>query len=115
MKRLLIALSLATTAFALEQAATPLEQAGPSAQDFHRWLQESAQGHDWWAVIDYADILSGNFPDSPYSQDAPFLMGEAYLQLGQLEMANQSLSDYLQQTGSLNHFEEALTYKFEIA
>jgi outer membrane assembly lipoprotein YfiO len=116
MKKLLL-LSLAATLplLALEEEDLTWEETGPTAQEYNTYLQQSIQEQNWWAVIDYADIISYNFPTSPFAQDAAFLMGEAYFKLGQLELANECLTAYLNRTTSPRRFEEAIQYKFNIA
>ncbi len=91
------------------------EDTGPSAQEFHTLLQQAMDEKNWWAVIDYADILSYHFPSSPFAQDSALLIGEAYLQMDQPSLANQYLTIYLNQTTSPKHFEKAIEYKFHIA
>src|SRR3989344_1106272 len=86
-----------------------------SIQEYNRYLQQAIQDQDWWGVIDYADLISYNFPKSPFAQDMAFAMGEAYFNLWQLELANTCFSDYLNHTSSPRHFEKAIEYKFNIA
>ncbi len=99
----------------LEMEDLSWEDTGPSAQEFHALLQNAIDEKNWWAVIDYADILSYHFPSSPFSQDTALLIGEAYLSLDQPSLANQYLTVYLNQTNSPKHFEKAIEYKFHIA
>jgi outer membrane protein assembly factor BamD (BamD/ComL family) len=78
-------------------------------------LQEALTDRDWWAVIDYADIISYHFVTSPFAQEAPYLMGYAYFQLGQYELANISLNAYLNTSVNHSHFEETVQMKFQMA
>lgn len=87
----------------------------PSVQEYQSAMQQALSAKDWWGAIDYAEILSYNFPTTPFAQEAPFVMGEAYYKLDHLEQANECLSGYLKQTISPKHFEEAIAYKFHIA
>ena len=91
------------------------EDAGPSVQEYNSALQDAIQAQNWWEVIDYADIISYNFPTSPFAQDMAFMMGEAYFNLGHLELANECFSAYLNHSPSPRHFEKAIEYKFNIA
>ncbi len=88
---------------------------GPSAQEYNSALQQAISAEDWWAVIDYADILSYNFPASPLAKEASYIMGEAYYKVNQLEYANDCFTAYLNHISSPKHFEEAIEYKFNIA
>lgn len=94
----------------------PLEEhEGPSVQEFYSYMQEAIDEGDWWAAVDFGQIVLYHFPDSPFGQEIPFFMGMAYLQLGQQELANESLSEYLKTSTSPKHFEEAIDAKFAIA
>ncbi len=88
---------------------------GPSVQEYNSALQQAIAGEDWWSVVDYADIISYNFPTSPFAQEASYLMGEAYFKLNQLEYSNECFTAYLNHVASPKHFEEAIEYKFNIA
>lgn len=116
MKKALFCLMASASALCgLEEADLVWEDPGYSAQEYNGALQDAVGEQDWWAVIDYATIISYNFPASPYAQEAPFLIGEAYFKLGQLELANESFTTYLTHASSPKHFEEAIYYKFTIA
>lgn len=91
------------------------EEGGPSVQEFYSYMQEAIDEADWWAAIDFGQIVLYHFPDSPYGQEIPFFVGMAYLQLGQHELANESLSEYLKKSTNPKHFDEAIDAKFEIA
>ncbi len=43
------------------------------------------------------------------------MIGEAYFKLGQLEIANERFTTYLNHSASPKHFEEAIHYKFHVA
>lgn len=100
---------------ALEEEELVWENTGPSVQEYNSALQQAIAGGDWWAVIDYADIISYNFPTTPFAQEASYIMGEAYYKLNQLEYANDCFTAYLNHVSSPKHFEEAIEYKFNIA
>lgn len=91
------------------------EDSGPSAQEFHALLQDALENKNWWAAIDYAEILSYHFPESPFSQEAALIIGESYLQMDQPFLANQYFTHYLNQPNAPKYFEKAIEYKFEIA
>lgn len=114
-KLLLFAAACAGSLFALEEEELTWENKGPSVQEFNHYLQEALANQDWWAVVDYTEIISYHFPTSPFARDCSFLMGEAFFKLNQLELANECFSAYLNHAASPKHFEEAIHYKFAIA
>jgi outer membrane assembly lipoprotein YfiO len=101
--------------FALEEEDLNWEDAGPSVLEFNGYLQEAIREGDWWAAIDYAELISYHFPESPFAFETAFLIGEAYFKLGELELANERFTSYLNHSPSPKHFEEAIHYKFSIA
>ena len=58
----------------------PLEEAmqGASVQEFHSYMQEAIDDEDWWAAIDYGELVLYHFPDSPFGEEIPFLIGMSY-------------------------------------
>ena len=92
----------------------PIEE-GLSAQEFYSYMQEAIDDEDWWAAIDYGEIVLYHFPDSPFCQEIPYLMGMNYFRLEQHELANEMLSEYLKGSTSPKYFEEAVETKFAIA
>jgi outer membrane protein assembly factor BamD (BamD/ComL family) len=91
------------------------EREPPSVTEVNRYLQEAIAEKNWWGAVDYADMISYNFPTTPFAQETPFQAGFAYYQLGQFELANDTLTGYLNDSTSHAHFEEAIQMKFEIA
>jgi outer membrane protein assembly factor BamD (BamD/ComL family) len=114
-KYLLFPLVCVLPLLALEEGELNWDEQGPSVQEYNSYLQQALRDQNWWAVIDYADIISYNFPTSPFAQDMAFMMGEAYFNLGQLELSNECFSSYLNHNTSPRHFEKAIEYKFNIA
>ena len=88
---------------------------GPSVQEYNSALQDAIAAQNWWLAVDYAQLISYNFPSTPFAQDAAYIIGEAYYKLGQLEYSNEAFTAYLNQVSSPRHFEEAIHYKFMIA
>lgn len=117
LKKYLIGLLLlcAKPLVSLEVEDLSWEETGPSAQEFHALLQSAIEDKNWWAVIDYADILAYHFPESPFAHDTALIIGEAYLQMEQPFLANQYFTSYLNQPNAPKHFEKAIEYKFQIA
>jgi len=114
-KYILYPLSFILSLSALEEQELIWDEEGPSVLEFNGYLQEAIREGDWWAAIDYAEIISYHFPQSPFAQETAFLIGEAYYKLGQLELANERFTAYLNHSTSPKHFEETIHYKFHIA
>lgn len=108
-------LALTAPVLGLEEHELRWENTGPSVQEYNSALQQAISAGKWWDVIDYAEIISYNFPTSPFAQEASYLMGEAYYKLGEFESANECFTAYLNHVASPRHFEEAIEYKFNIA
>jgi outer membrane protein assembly factor BamD (BamD/ComL family) len=104
----------ATALFSLEENEL-IWDPGPSVQEYNSLMQEAVVKEDWWAAIDYATLISYNFPTSPFAQEVSYVMGEAYFKLNQIEAANDCFTAYLSHATSPRHFEEAIAYKFTIA
>jgi outer membrane protein assembly factor BamD (BamD/ComL family) len=101
--------------FALEEGEFNWDRGVPSVAQFNGYLQEAVQDKNWWAAIDYAEVIAKRFPDTSFAQESSFVLGESYYQLEQLELANESFTSYLSQEISPKHFKEAVQYKFAIA
>jgi outer membrane protein assembly factor BamD (BamD/ComL family) len=114
-KSVFILIASVSTLVALEEDELVWENTGPSVQEYNSALQQAIASENWWSVIDYANILSYNFPTTPFAQEASYLMGEAYYKLNQLEYSNECFTAYLNHVSSPKHFEEAIEYKFNIA
>lgn len=114
-KVLFLILSFTAPLLALEEEELTWENTAPSVQEYNRALQQAIVEGSWWSVIDYAQLISYNFPTTPFAQEASFLMGEAYYKLDQFEYANDCFTAYLNHVSSPKHFEDAIEYKFNIA
>lgn len=108
-------IALTAPLLALEEEELVWENTGPSVQEYNSALQQAIASEDWWAIIDYANIISYNFPTTPFAQEISYVMGEAYYKLEQFEYANDCFTAYLNHVSSPKHFEEAIGYKFNIA
>jgi outer membrane protein assembly factor BamD (BamD/ComL family) len=100
---------------AVEVQPEEVEALVPSVQEFYSYLQEAIDDEDWWSAIDFGEIVLYHFPESPFSQEIPFLIGMAYYRLNQFELANTALGEYLKKSASPKHFEDAIEMKFAIA
>ena len=114
-KLLLFPLLFVLPLCALEEEELVWEDQGPNAQELNSWLQDATERQDWWAVVDYADLLAYCFPTSPLAQETAFTIGDAFLKLDQLELANRYFTAYLNRMSSPKKFEEAIQCKFWIA
>lgn len=116
MRKYLLPLALASCSiFALEESELVFEDQTASVTEYNSRLQEALATSNWWSVIDNSDVISYNFPTTPFAQESPYLTGYAYFQMGQFELANQALSAYINHSATHSHFEEAIQLKFEIA
>jgi outer membrane protein assembly factor BamD (BamD/ComL family) len=116
MKRsIFLFLASLSSLYALEEEELVWEQTGPSVQEYNSRLQDAIAAEDWWEVVDCADVISYNFPTSPFAQEASFCLGQAYYKLQEWDYSNEAFSAYLNHTTSPKHFEEAIEYKFMIA
>jgi outer membrane assembly lipoprotein YfiO len=114
-KYFLYPLSLILSLSALEEEELLWDDEGPSVLEFNAFLQDAIRDGDWWAAIDYAEMISYHFPESPFALETAFLIGDAFYKLGQLELANERFTAYLNHSAAPKHFEEAIHYKFNIA
>lgn len=110
MKKIIFYLTCAVLPLAAQET-----DPAPSVTELNTYLLEAISEKNWWNAIDYADSISYNFPTTPFAQESPYQVGYSYFQMGQFELANESLTDYLNRSSSHSHFEEAIQMKFEIA
>jgi outer membrane protein assembly factor BamD (BamD/ComL family) len=85
-----------------------------SAQTYYTYASQAFQNENWVNVINYSKVLVKHYPDSPFTKEISYYLGVAYFNLRDFEMANRYFSRYLKNEFP-RFFEEALTYKFEIA
>jgi len=76
---------------------------------------EAMKSKDWLTASKQLRIVSVNFPDTPQGQESSYLLGIAYYKLDDLESANELFSRYLKSSNNLQHFEDAIHYKYHIA
>ncbi|HRW58377.1 MAG TPA: tetratricopeptide repeat protein [Chlamydiales bacterium] len=89
--------------------------AAGTAETLFSSLNESLKNNDWKQVKESAQLLADQYTESPFSKEARFFLGTALFHQGALNKANQEFSTYIQQQKNPKYFEEAMTYKFEIA
>ena len=115
MKRLVFALIISVSVLTALEENELIWDDGPSVQEYNSSLKQAIAAGDWWSVIDYANIISYNFPTTPFAQEISYIMGEAYYKLDQFEYANDCFTAYLNHSAAPKHFEDAIEYKFNIA
>jgi outer membrane assembly lipoprotein YfiO len=86
-----------------------------NASEYKLLLDEALAKQNWWGVIDYAEVLSYNFPTSTLASEASFLSALAYLKMEQYEQSNLALTAYLDKPIEHKHLDEAVEMKFKIA
>src|SRR5262245_42797640 len=99
-KYILYPLCMLLSLSALEEEELMWDDEGPSVLEFSGYLQEAIRDGDWWAAIDYAEMISYHFPESPFALETAFLIGDAYYKLGQFELANERFTAYLNHSAS---------------
>lgn len=77
-------------------------------------LEKAYQEKNWKAAIQQAEIIESNFRENRLYKPARFQAAVAYYNTDYFVEANRALTDYLS-AGLPEHFQEALSYKFEIA
>jgi outer membrane protein assembly factor BamD (BamD/ComL family) len=86
-----------------------------SAYDFYNEILKAYQNQQWKELVLNAKSLLANYADSPFNAEAFYYKGVAYYQLGDYDLANESLTKYLRNETTPKFFEEAIEYKFQIA
>jgi len=124
MKLFAIAFSVIFAVFSPLSAAYTLKQgklintnevATKSVQEHYSLALEAFQNEDWAELIRQATIVVKNFPGTPFVQEAYFYLGAGYFHLEDYELANKNLSQYLKKQTAVQHFREAIEFKFYIA
>lgn len=85
-----------------------------SAEGHFKLFEEALQAKNTKEVILQAEIIETNFKVHPLYKSKRYDVAAAYYSLDFLVEANRALSDYLA-SGLPEHFQEALSMKFEIA
>ncbi|HEY2811123.1 MAG TPA: tetratricopeptide repeat protein [Rhabdochlamydiaceae bacterium] len=86
-----------------------------SVQEHYSAALQAYQEQKWEEVIQQAFILMHNFASTPFADEVCFYLGAAYFHVGELEDANNYLTQYLKKQATPKFFEEAIQYKFQIA
>lgn len=89
----------------------PVHSAGEHFDEGNRLLLDKKYDE---ALRDFLVILH-HFSDTTFYADALFHSGVCYYYMGHLDIADRQFTHYLNQKGTLKHFEKVFNYKFEIA
>ncbi len=94
---------------------TSAKSAGLSVQECYAIFLKAFEEKKWKEVINYAQKVLVQFPDTPFAEEAYYYQGIAYFYLKDFDLANRLFSSYLTKSLSPKFFEETLSYKFQIA
>lgn len=86
-----------------------------SVQEYFGAMVTSSQNEEWKASIENAEAILAKFKDTPFAVDAWYYLGISHYHLGDYDLANRKLSQYLKESASPKFFEEALYFKFLVA
>lgn len=86
-----------------------------SPQEHYSLILNAAEKEDWKEVQKQALIVIENFPNTHFHQEAFFYLGSAYFHQKEYELASKQISIYLKKHSALQHFQEAIDLKFQIA
>ncbi|HSW72556.1 MAG TPA: outer membrane protein assembly factor BamD [Chlamydiales bacterium] len=86
-----------------------------SVQEYFGAMVTSSQNEEWKASIENAEAILSKFKDTPFAVDAWYYLGISHYHLGDYDVANRKLSQYLKESTSPKFFEEALYFKFLVA
>lgn len=86
-----------------------------SAEKHYEIACSAMEHRHWKEAAKHFRIVSLNFPTTAFGQDAPYYLGICYFNYKEYDAANEAFSKYLRCHSNPEFFEEAITYKFEIA
>lgn len=86
-----------------------------SDQEHYRAMIDAFEKRDWKVLEKQAQVLAKTFSNTPYARDVSYYLGIAYFNLGDYELANGELTQYLTRQATPKFFESAIQHKFEIA
>jgi tetratricopeptide (TPR) repeat protein len=76
---------------------------------------DAYEANDWIEGARQFYLVKAGFPNSTYSQESGFYLGVCYFNMGELDAANDTFSNYLQGKDHPRLFQDAIVYKFLIA
>lgn len=86
-----------------------------SAERHYEIAVEAFEKCDYAEAALNFNVITYNFPNAACYHDSIFFMGIAEYYQGELDIANETFSKYLECQSNPRYFEEALRYKLEIA
>lgn len=86
-----------------------------SQQEGYNQIMTSYKQKNWGELLQQCEAFVKDYQTSDFVADIHYYEGIAYFYLGDYDLANQKISYYLQNYASEKFFEEAFSYKFEIA
>ena len=86
-----------------------------SSQDLYSRAINAYKDKKWKLVAKTTQEMRELYPEAPFLSDLYYYSGEAYYNIGEYDLANESLSNFLEKYASPNHFDDAMQYKFFIA
>lgn len=84
-------------------------------QEHYRRARVAFEKGKWGEAVDHFHIVSVNYSDRSFGQDSYFFLGLAYYNLGDYDLANTAINDYLSCQSNPRYFEESIEYKYCIA
>ncbi|MEI8364950.1 MAG: outer membrane protein assembly factor BamD [Parachlamydiaceae bacterium] len=91
------------------------EAATMSARDHYKAAAKAYESRHWAEAAKHFCILTVNFPNSVYVQEADYFLGVSYYFLDEYDLANRSLTEYLKVQNNPRYFQSAVEFKFAIA
>ncbi len=76
---------------------------------------EAFNNNNWPEAARNFYIVSSNFPETSFGQDAAFYLAISYYHLGEFDLANDCLNNYLKDHRNPHYFLESMQYKVAIA
>ena len=86
-----------------------------SQQEGYNLIMTSYKQKRWEELLQRCEVFAKEYQASDFSSDVRYYEGIAYFHIGDYDLANQKISYYLEHYASEKFFEEAFSYKFEIA
>lgn len=86
-----------------------------SVQEHYAAAMNAYEKKNWYELVQHTLIITANFPDSVFVDEATYYLAVGYFHLKDYELSNQQFTKYLKRQGAPKHFEEAVEYKFHIA
>lgn len=86
-----------------------------TAEEHYSNIMQYYENKQWPLLEREALSLIRNFPNTPFARDASYLLGIAYFEQNDFDLANIHFTEYLTKQATPKYFEQAIYYKFQIA